>query len=184
MKRILSFLLFGMLLVGIAACANNDPSVTDSTKKQSNQKNTPAAAGAKAAGSKAAEKVTKMPYAEALKKSRLGSYPQKTVGEAFDSYGKAVSKQWQEDVGRDGKFYVDYICWFAENTVSPTAKGAGVVKRGLDVKFVIQQNGESYIAMATKLFMKADGKIQSEFFEMAEVTKIIDAIYANQELEF
>ncbi len=178
MKRITLLLVAGILLTAITACTKKDAAVPVAEKKQESQ-------GNKYHGESTDQGLAtvKTPTADILKKHKLGGYPQKTVGEAFDSYSKAVAKEWQEDIAKDGRYFVDYICWLDEKAVLPAEKNAGVVKKGLDIKFVIQASGEAYISMATKLFLKADGKVQTEVIPLPNVPKIVEAIYNNRELD-
>jgi hypothetical protein len=136
-------------------------------------------------GSTVPSKPAKTPVVDAVKISRLNGHPEKTLGEAFDTYGKCNSQDWQEDVGRDGRYYVDYFCWIDNKGVLPgTTSSSLVVKRGVNIKFVIHESGEAYIALAAKLQMQGDKKIHTDFIGAAEVRTIIDAIYANQDLIF
>lgn len=121
---------------------------------------------------------------DALKKNSLNGYPQKTIGEAFDAYSKVATKEWREEQGKDGKYYVDYFGWFPEKALSPSAVAAGVIKQGLNIKFAIQEDGATYVTLGTKLSLLTGGKVQSEIVPLPEVTKILDVIYADRELAF
>lgn len=177
MKIILWVVSLGAALICLAGCSDYSADVADSAKKQSEKSK-------KFHGEQAAPaKDQTVKVAAALRKSRLNGYPKKSVGEAFDAYSRVVSKEWQEDFGKDGKLYVDYICWFDGKAVSDPLRKTGTVKTGLDVKFVIEENGDAYIAMASKLYMLSDGKVQSTVLSLTEVTKIVDAIYNDRALE-
>lgn len=158
MKNVALFIMLGVLVFGLTACTKK---VDEGTETKS-----------------------KTPMADSLKKTKLNGYQGKTVGEAFDAYSKAVAREWQEVDGLGNVYYVDYICWFDEKSVLPEHRKQTIVKRGIDLKFAVRDDGEAYIAMATKLFMKADGKIQSEFFKVEEVPNIVKAIYENKNVEF
>lgn len=158
MKNVALFIMLGVLVFGLTACTKK---VDEGTETKS-----------------------KTPIADSLKKMKLNGYQGKTVGEAFDAYSKAVAREWQEVGGRANRYYIDYICWFDEKSVLPEHRKQAIVKRGIDIKFVVSEEGEAYIAMATKLFMKADGKIQSELFKVEEVPNIVKAIYENKNVEF
>ena len=122
------------------------------------------------------------PIADALKKKKLNAHPSKTIGEAFDSYTFASKKEWRETETKGGKFYIDYICWFDIGPLSAAALKEGVVKRGLEIKFVIHETGDAFIAMATRMDIKSDGKSYSTPIELADIEKIVAAIYENREI--
>lgn len=179
MYKIIQKLFFWAILFSIVACSNSFTDEADSAKTKESEPQKVHGEAPPASGNPA-----KTPTAEALKKNKLNGYPHKSIGEAFDAYNKVATKEWQEDIGRDGRFYVDFICWFGQQALSPAARKNGVVKKGLDIKFVVQESGEAYIAMASRLFMMADGKYQSEVIPLVEAARIVDAIYNNNELDF
>lgn len=125
-----------------------------------------------------------MPIVDGLKKKKLKANSAKTIGEAFDSYSHVVSKEWRETSTRTNKYYADYICWFDVKTVSSESLQEGVVKRGLEVKFVIHEDGEAFVSMGTRIDVKSDGKEYRTVLPLPQVAKIVDAIYANQKIEF
>ena len=178
MKNVALFIMLGVLVFGLTACTKKVDEGTE-TKKKRNE-----AGKVHGEGTDKSITTTKTPMADSMKKMKLNGYQGKTVGEAFDAYSKVVAREWREVDGRDNRYYVDYICWFDEKSVLPEHRKQAIVKRGIDIKFVLCEGGEAYIAMATKLFMKADGKIQSEFFEVEEVPNIVKAIYENKNVEF
>ena len=115
-----------------------------------------------------------------LKKKKLNADSTRTIGEAFDSYKFAIKKEWRETGTRSGKYYIDYICWLDVNTFSRE----GIVKRAVELKFVIHENGEAYIVMGTKVEIKSDGKLYSTPIEAAKIKVIVAAIYENKEISF
>lgn len=128
--------------------------------------------------------VPSTPFADALKKKKLNANSSKTIGEAFDSYTHVVSKEWRETESKDNKVYIDYLCQLDVGMLSPAAVKDGIVKRNLAIKFVIQENGEAYIAMATRNEIKSDGKSYTTPIEVADIPKIVAAIYENREITF
>jgi hypothetical protein len=128
--------------------------------------------------------VPKRSITDELKKIHLNGYPQKTIGAAFDSYNKVASREWHEALGRDGKYYVDFICWFPSLATSVAAKKAGATKQGLNIKFAIQDDGTAYVTLGMKLAMMPDGNVVTEVVPLVDVPKIIDVIYADRELTF
>jgi hypothetical protein len=121
---------------------------------------------------------------DALKKNHLEVSATKTIGEAFDSYKYAISKEWRETASGNGPHYIDYTCWFQIGTVSPTALKEGVVKRGLEIKFVVRGDGETYIAMASRIDIKSDGMRYNYIIDPPQIKNIVTAIYENKEISF
>jgi hypothetical protein len=120
----------------------------------------------------------------ALKNNHLEVSATKTIGEAFDAYTYAITKEWRETPSENGPHYIDYICWFQINPVSSAALKEGVVKRGLEIKFVVRGDGETYIAMARRLDIKSNGMSYDSVIEPSEIKKIVTAIYENREITF
>lgn len=203
MKRIFVTIFFGVIGVSISACSNYYSEVSKIAKKTQAKRQSfhggsmtlPDNASKKSIleafkggfhgdASASAAKPTKKIVVESLKKNKLSAYPQKSIGEAFDAYNKVAAKEWQENAGSDGKVYVDYICWFEGKALLPTLWKGDEVRTGLDIKFAIEESGETYIALATKLVMKTDGKVAMEIIPFSEMPKVVDAIYKNTKLSF
>jgi len=121
---------------------------------------------------------------EALKKNHLEVSATKTIGEAFDAYQYAITKEWRETPSENGPHYIDYICWFNISPVSIAALKEGVVKRGLEIKFVVRGDGETYIAMASRIDIKSNGMRYNSIIDAPEIKKIVTAIYENREITF
>jgi hypothetical protein len=121
---------------------------------------------------------------DALKKNHLEVSTTKTIGEAFDSYTYPITKEWRETPSESGPHYIDYICWFHINPVSSAALMEGVVKRGLEIKFVVRGDGETYIAMATRIDIKSNGMRYNSVIDPPKIKKIVTAIYENREITF
>lgn len=179
MKHVLTTMSFLVIMISISACSNYYVDVAKSVKKKETKI-------IKFHGDAIVTRdvISYKPTVEALKNNNLNGYSQKNIGEAFDAYSKVSTKEWLEDVGKDGKVYVDYICWFKSKSFLQAVRSDGVMRTGLDVKFVIEKDGDTYIALASKLLMKNDGKIQKEVIPFPEIPKIVDAIYNNKELFF
>jgi hypothetical protein len=121
---------------------------------------------------------------DALKKNHLEVSATKTIGEAFDSYTYAITKEWRETPSENGPHYIDYICWFHVSPVSSAALKEGVVKRGLEIKFVVRGDGETYIAMVSRIDLKSDGMRYNTVIDPPEIKNIVTAIYENREINF
>lgn len=121
----------------------------------------------------------------ALKKNHLAPSTTKTIGEAFDSYKYARRIEWKATPPvNDGPSYVDYICWFHVKPVSVLALKEGVKERGLEIKFSILKDGETYIAMARRLDVKSDGKLYATPILPLDIKKIVTSLYENREITF
>jgi hypothetical protein len=166
-----------VLIVNIAACSNEKDDhaalKADPVKKSLHSD-----------VSTTAPVASKTPVADALKKKMLNANSSKTVGEAFDSYKYLASKEWRETAAQNGIYYVDYICWLNVNSLSRAALKEGIVKRGLEIKFVVHEDGAAYIAMATRIDIKSDGKVYSTQIDPGAIEKIVSAIYENREITF
>jgi len=120
-----------------------------------------------------------------LKLNYLEYSSTRTIGEVFDSYKFAVKKEWLDTTATAGPYYIDYFCWFDNiNPVSYAALKDGVMKRGLNIKFVVQESGETYIGMASRIDVKSDGMLYNVPIEPSEIKKIVKAIYENREIIF
>ena len=176
----------GIIALSLAACSQGDEEKTP-TKATSKAK---LRDGAKAKIKFHADMetptsaVSGTPILQSLKNNHLEVSSTKTIGEAFDGYKFAIKKEWREAPAQNGPYYIDYICWFKIGPVSGTALTEGVVKRGLNIKFAIQEDGETYIAMASRVDTKTDGMVHTTVIEPADIKKIITAIYENRELTF
>lgn len=124
------------------------------------------------------------PGIAALKSNHLEVSATKSIGEAFDSYTHAITKEWRETSSESGPHYIDYICWFHISPVSPAAIREGIVKRGLEIKFVVRGDGETYIAMISRIDIKSDGMRSVSVIDPPEIKKIVTAIYENREITF
>lgn len=120
-----------------------------------------------------------------LKANHLAESKTKTIGEAFDSYKHAKVKEWKETPSTNGSpYFIDYICWFPAKPVSVAALKDEAKLRGLEIKFAIREDGETYITMARRLDVKGDGTINATPLLQAEINKTVTAIYENREISF
>jgi hypothetical protein len=119
--------------------------------------------------------------AGALKDKRLGEYTATTIGQAFDSYQHFEKREWRETASSNGKSYVDFWGWFNAGALDAATKN-DIVARGVEVKFVINPDGEFYVAMISRLESFADGR--KILHPLADKKSILDAIYANKAISF
>jgi len=179
MGKVLLHILLGVSLFVLSGCSNYYSEVAKSIENQ-RQKKLKFHAGLYDIPAKPLNRDSAYP----LKKNKLSGYPQKTIGEAFDSYDKHARKIWTERLGGDGRMYVDFTCWFNDVGFIPALKGVGVGRSGFNLKFVVKEDGDTYITLAEKLFMKTSGEIDSEVIPFSELPKIVSAIYNNKDLHF
>lgn len=128
--------------------------------------------------------VSGTPILQSLKNNHLEVSSTKTIGEAFDGYRFAKKKEWREAPTQNGLYYIDYVCWFDIGPFSSVALREGVVKRGVEIKFAVREDGETYIAMASRIDIKSDGMLHTTVIEPADIKKIVTAIYENREITF
>jgi len=121
---------------------------------------------------------------KSLKKNHLDISSTKTIGDAFDSYKYAIKSEWRETPTNGGSYYIDYICWFHVSPVSYASLKEGIVKRGLEIKFVVHEDGETFIAMGSRIDIKSDGMLYTTPLEAPELKKNVTAIYENREITF
>lgn len=121
---------------------------------------------------------------DGLKNNRLDVASTKTIGEAFDGYKYAIKKEWRETSTENGPYYIDYICWFQISPDSSATLKDGVMKRGLEIKFAVQKDGDTSIAMARRLDVKSDGNLYATPLLPPEIRKTVTAIYENREIAF
>jgi len=124
------------------------------------------------------------PVLAELKNNHLEVSSTKTIGAAFDAYKHATKKEWRETATENGPYYIDYICWVKVSPVSSAALKEGVVKRALEIKFVIHRDGETYITMASRVDIKSDGMLYTTPLDPPEIKKNVTAIYENREIPF
>ena len=128
--------------------------------------------------------VISSPVLESLKNNHLEVSSTKTIGAAFDAYKYSTKKTWRETSTEKGPYYIDFSCWLDVSPVSRVAFRDGVVKRGLDIKFAIQDGGETYISMITRNDIKSDGMSYTTIVDPPDIKKIVTAIYENREITF
>lgn len=105
----------------------------------------------------------------------------KTIGAAFDEYRYFSSREWKEIRNASGKVYVDFQGLFATAPIAASIKD-GVSRQGVEVKFVVEPNGNLYVGMVSRIDVTADGKMS--LFPLGDGKKIVEMIYDNKEIVF
>jgi hypothetical protein len=124
------------------------------------------------------------PILRSLKGNHLNVNQAKTIGDAFDSYKYVSKKEWRDTTVTKGPYFLDYIGWFDVSPLSSAALREGIVKRGLDVKFVVHEDGVAYVSMVSRFEIKTDGLMYMTNYNPQEIEKIVTAIYENREITF
>jgi hypothetical protein len=117
-----------------------------------------------------------------VKKQHLPNYPTTSVGTAFEGYRYFTKKEWSESRNTKGTVYVDFSGWLVKSTFDPRSIKDAVAARGVQVKFVIYENGSFGVAMVSKIEAKTDGKLY--VYPLENSKALLDSIYANQEIAF
>lgn len=117
-----------------------------------------------------------------LKEQKLASYPNMTIGKAFDSYEHFRKREWKETPSTNGKVFVDITGWFENISFSIADMKNGIRKRGVEVKFVIYPGGEYAVVMISKVMMSNEGVISRS--PLDNTKPVLDAIYANKLISF
>jgi hypothetical protein len=117
-----------------------------------------------------------------VKKQFLASYTTTSVGAAIDGYQYFAKKEWKESRNSKGTTYVDFTGWLVKSTLDKLSIKDGVAARGLQIKFVIYENGSFGIAMMSKIEAKTDGKLYA--YPLDNSKALLDSIYSNREITF
>lgn len=117
-----------------------------------------------------------------IKTKKLDSYPQATIGEAFDTYRYFETRDWKVTQLPTTKMYIDFTGMFKKGFFSFLTMNKGVSKRGVEIKFVVYSDGKFGIAMISKVEITTDGMIKK--YPLADQKEILDKIYANKEIKF
>lgn len=121
------------------------------------------------------------PFIGAVTGQTLPDFGKKKIGAVFEGYRYFTSRDWKETRSSSGKVYVDFTGLFEEQP--SLAGGKGVVKNGVQIKFVIDmKSGNFYAAMASKVDVKADGSMA--YYPLEDMKKVISLIYANERITF
>lgn len=178
------FVAIGIIALSISACSKLDErtsSIRENSKFRNANKAKPLYHGDMATSGSA---VPGSPVLDSLKNNYLELSSTKTIGEVFDKYNHAIKKEWRETTTNSGLNYIDYICWFDISPISSVSLKDGVIKRGLDIKFVVYEGGETSIVMASRIDIKSDGMLYTYVIDPPDIKKIVTAIYENREIPF
>ncbi len=105
----------------------------------------------------------------------------KTIGAAFGDYRYFKSRQWKETRNNAGKVYVDFQGLFENEPIVASIKD-GVSRQGVEVKFVVEPNGNFYVGMVSRIDVMNDGMMRIS--PLGDGKKIVEMIYDNREITF
>ncbi len=117
-----------------------------------------------------------------IKKKKLDNYPAATIGEAFGSYRFFKTKDWKVTQLPSTKTYIDFTGMLKKGLFSFFTMDKGVSKQGIEIKFVVYEDGRFGVAMISKLDVMTDGMIKR--YPLSDTKSILDSIYANKEINF
>lgn len=121
---------------------------------------------------------------DGLKKGKLPFDDKRTIGEVFDGYPHARKKEWRGGIGKDGAYYIDYICTFDPGVLSEESIRKGIVKRWLTVKFATREGGETYVSLVTRTDLRRDGTLETIPYYPEDRERIVRSIYEKKEIIF
>lgn len=132
-------------------------------------------------GADSSKQVGPQGFVGIVARQKLPPSDAKTIGEVFEEYRYFSSREWKETPNATGRVYVDFKGLFEREPITKSIKD-GVVRQGLEVKFVVEPTGNFYIAMVSRIDIKADGKMYLSPLEDGK--KLVEMMYANKEIHF
>ncbi len=117
-----------------------------------------------------------------VKKKKLDNYPSVTIGEAFGKYSYFKTGDWKVTQLPVHKTYVDFTGMFKKDFFSFMSSDKGVSQQGVEIKFVVYEDGRLAVAMISKVQIMTDGMIKR--YPIEDAKSILDKIYANKEIKF
>lgn len=117
-----------------------------------------------------------------VKKQKLVNYPTVTIGEAFDKYQYFETREWTVTQLPAHKTYIDFTGMFKKSIFSFMSSEKGISRQGVEIKFVVYEDGRLAVAMISKVDVLTDGMIRR--YPLEDTKTILDKIYANNEIKF
>lgn len=134
------------------------------------------------AGTAETKATSKNGMQDVIKSKKLDKYQSATIGEAFEGYRFFETKEWKVTKLPNAKFYIDFTGIFKKSFFSVFSMEQSVSRQGLEIKFVVYEDGRFGIAMISKVHVMTDGMIKR--FPLDDTKSILDKIYANKEIKF
>ena len=117
-----------------------------------------------------------------IKRKKLDSYPATTIGEAFNKYRYFTKSDWKVTSLPTHKTYIDFTGLFKKGFFDFITLEKGVAQQGVEIKFVVFEDGRLAVAMISKVQIMADGMVRR--YPIADTKSILDKIYSNKEIKF
>lgn len=172
MKRQLFIVLFCLVAVGMPGCS----------KEVQKPQNPPSNAASRHGADTDAKQADELQgFIGIVTSQKLPLSNTKTIGAAFSNYRYFKSREWKETRNSAGKVYVDFHGLFANEPIVTSIKD-GVSRQGVEVKFVVEPNGNFYVGMVSRIDVMNDGMMLIS--PLGDGKKIIEMIYNNREITF
>lgn len=117
-----------------------------------------------------------------IKKKKLDNYPVATIGEAFEKYRYFETRDWKVTQLPSIKTYIDFTGMFKKGIFTFMSMDKGVSQQGVEIKFVVYEDGRFGVAMISRVDIMTDGMIKR--YPLGDTKTILDKIYANKEIKF
>lgn len=172
MKRQMLMVLFYLVTVSMSGCS-----------KEVQQPQNPPSNSASRHGMDSDSKQADKPqgFIGIVSSQKLPLSNTKTIGDAFGDYRYFKSRHWKETRNNAGKVYVDFQGLFAHEAIISSIKD-GVSRQGVEVKFVVEPNGNFYVAMVSRIDVMNDGMMR--LYPLGDGKKIVEMIYDNRDITF
>lgn len=172
MKRQLLIVLFCFVAVSMSGCSKE-------VRKPQNPPSNAASRHGMDTDSKQADEL--QGFIGIVTSQKLPLSNTKTIGVAFGDYRYFKSREWKETRNNAGKVYVDFQGLFADEPIVASIKD-GVSRQGVEVKFVVEPNGNFYVGMVSRIDVMTDGTMHLS--PLGDGIKIVEMIYDNREITF
>lgn len=116
-----------------------------------------------------------------IKRQKLVNFSSTTIGNAFDSYKYAATKEWKATFLKGSYTAVDYIGWSDLSSLNDSDRSNGITGRGFNVTFVIQPDGAFYVYMVSSIESRSDGKLYRT--QQYDAAGVLADIYANRKIK-
>lgn len=117
---------------------------------------------------------------DVLKNNKFAGHESATIGGAFESYKFLSDKKWTEKALPGGAVQIDFTGWFDAKALNNQDVRDGIKIKGLEVKFVVENNGSYYVLMITSLVVRSDGSVYRSI--LSDTAGILKNIYSNREI--
>jgi hypothetical protein len=120
-------------------------------------------------------------FINAIRGGKLVNFPSVTIGEAFDAYKHLVDKEWKATPQAGRLFAIDFTGWFTSDGLNEQDRRRGIMRKGLDVTFVVNVDGAFSVFMVSMIEANADGSLRRR--QINDVDGVLTKIYGNKKIE-